>query len=92
MQEVIEVTENWVTVCKKSRNFFVNGGIYFVDILFHRRLVMTGSPVDNASYYHSKEVKAFVKTSKVELVYLPAYSPNLNLIEHLWKFLHKEVL
>ena len=38
MQEVIEVTENWVTVCKKSRNFFVNGGIYFVDILFHRRM------------------------------------------------------
>ena len=37
------MTENWVTVCKKSRNFFVNGGIYFVDILFHRhrRLVMT---------------------------------------------------
>ena len=48
--------------------------------------------VDNASYYHSKEVKEFVKTSQVELVYLPGYSPNLNLIERLWKFLHKEVL
>ncbi len=27
-----------------------------------------------------------------ELRYLPAYSPNLNLIERLWKFLRKEAL
>ena len=26
------------------------------------------------------------------LVFLPAYSPNLNLIERLWKFLRKEAL
>src|SRR5262249_37371499 len=27
-----------------------------------------------------------------DLKYLPAYSPNLNLIERLWKFLRKEAL
>ena len=30
--------------------------------------------------------------SNVELVYLPSYSPNLNLIERLWKWLRKECL
>ncbi|MDR3233346.1 MAG: transposase [Planctomycetaceae bacterium] len=29
---------------------------------------------------------------KIDLVYLPAYSPNLNLIERYWKFLKKECL
>jgi transposase len=28
----------------------------------------------------------------IELLYLPAYSPNLNLIERLWKFVKKKVL
>jgi transposase len=29
--------------------------------------------------------------SKVKMLYLPPYSPNLNLIERLWRLLHKEV-
>ena len=37
-------------------------------------------------------LKEYLATSKVEFVYLPPYSPNLNLIERLWKFFHKEVL
>jgi transposase len=28
----------------------------------------------------------------IELLYLPTYSPNLNLIERLWKFVKKQVL
>jgi transposase len=29
---------------------------------------------------------------KIDLEYLPAYSPNLNLIERLWRFVKKQVL
>jgi len=47
---------------------------------------------DNARYYHAKIVKEYLENSRVEQVFLPAYSPNLNLIERLWKFMHKEVL
>ncbi len=47
---------------------------------------------DNARYYKSRLVKEFLKTSKVRLVFLPPYSPNLNLIERLWKFMKKKVL
>ena len=28
----------------------------------------------------------------IELLYLPAYSPNLNLLERLWRFVKKQVL
>jgi transposase len=47
---------------------------------------------DNASYYRSKEVREFEDNSKIELVFLPPYSPNLNLIERFWKFFKKRIL
>ncbi len=36
---------------------------------------------DNAGYYRSTLVSDYLKDSKIELVFLPPYSPNLNLIE-----------
>ena len=47
---------------------------------------------DNARYYRSKDVRAFLEDSRIELVFLPPYAPNLNLIERLWKFFKKQVL
>ena len=47
---------------------------------------------DNAPYYRSKEVRRFLESSKIELVFLPPYSPNLNLIERYWKFFKRQVL
>ena len=48
--------------------------------------------VDNAKYYHSYLLKEYVKGTKIKLIYLPPYSPNLNLIERYWKFFKKKVL
>ncbi len=48
--------------------------------------------VDNARYFHARLVKAYLMDKRVRFVYLPAYSPNLNLIERLWKFCKKKVL
>ena len=48
--------------------------------------------LDNARYYHSKHVKEFLKkNTRIKFVYLPPYSPNLNLIERLWKLMKKKV-
>lgn len=47
---------------------------------------------DNAGYYRSSLVSDYLKDSKIELVFLPPYSPNLNLIERYWKFFKKKVL
>jgi transposase len=48
--------------------------------------------LDNAKYHYSKLVKEYLKSSRIKLVFLPSYSPNLNLIERLWKFFKKKVL
>lgn len=48
---------------------------------------------DNARYYRSFLVSEYlVKNKRMRLLFLPPYSPNLNLIERLWKFYKKEVL
>jgi transposase len=47
---------------------------------------------DNAKYYRSKLVKKFLANSNIKLIFLPPYSPNLNLIERLWKYLRKQVI
>jgi len=54
--------------------------------------------LDNARYQHANVLKEWIEKAKKEkavtfdLKHLPAYSPNLNLIERLWKFLRKEAL
>jgi transposase len=49
--------------------------------------------LDNARYYSKPCVKTWLAAHReFRLVPLPAYSPNLNLIERLWKFLRKKAL
>jgi len=49
--------------------------------------------LDNASYHKSKEVKEYLASqSKIKLNFLPPYSPNLNLIERLWKFTKEKII
>jgi len=49
--------------------------------------------LDNASHHHAKIVKLWIKKHRrFKLDFLPPYSPNLNLIERLWRFFHQKVL
>ena len=48
--------------------------------------------LDNARYQKCKVVQELAEILDIELLYLPAYSPNLNLIERLWKFVKKKCL
>ena len=48
--------------------------------------------LDNARYQKCRSVFDKAQELGIELLYLPAYSPNLNLIERLWRFVKKQVL
>ena len=48
--------------------------------------------LDNARYQKYALVQDLAISLGIELLYLPTYSPNLNLIERLWKFVKKECL
>ena len=48
--------------------------------------------LDNARYQRCALVQTHAAQLNIELLFLPAYSPNLNLIERLWKFVKKQCL
>lgn len=48
--------------------------------------------LDNARYQKCALVMELAQALNIELLYLTAYSPNLNLIERLWKFVKKQCL
>jgi transposase len=48
--------------------------------------------LDNASHHHAKLVRRWIlHHPRFKLIFLPAYSPNLNLIERLWRFFHQKI-
>ena len=48
--------------------------------------------LDNARYQHCAFVKELAEKLNLRLLFLPGYSPNLNLIERLWKFTKNKAL
>jgi transposase len=48
--------------------------------------------MDNARYQRCRYVLELAARLEIEILFLPPYSPNLNLIERLWKFVKKECL
>jgi transposase len=47
---------------------------------------------DNARYQRCDKVMAKAQKLGIDLLFLPPYSPNLNLIQRLWKFTKKQCL
>ncbi len=48
--------------------------------------------LDNVAYHHAKKISAWVqKHPKIELLFLPPYSPDLNAVERAWWYMRKKV-
>ena len=66
------------------------------DLLQKLAALNLGVPItvflDNARYQKCELVKVTAARLHIELCFLPTYSPNLNLIERLWKFVKKQCL
>ena len=86
------VSHRLITVCNETY-------ITAVSVCELLRLIAAeaaGRPVtiilDNARYQHCAMVESLAHELQIELAFLPSYSPNLNLIERLWKFVKKACL
>lgn len=64
--------------------------------LYYLKSQMPDKPIsivlDNARYQHCNFIKELAQQLDITLLFLPPYSPNLNLIERLWKFTKKTAL
>lgn len=85
-------THQLVTITNTS---YINGQSVAA-LLYQLAASFTDLPItlvlDNARYQHCRFIKSLAAELHIELLFLPPYSPNLNLIERLWKFVKKQCL
>jgi transposase len=86
------VSHNLITVCN---NGYINAQsvcelitkIYAQNIGIPITIVL-----DNVRYQHCNLVLSYADKLNIELLFLPSYSPQLNIIERLWKWIKKDCL
>jgi len=87
------VTHQLITVCNET---YINA--CSVCELLNEIRAMVGDTIpitlvlDNARYQRCTLVAELAVKLNIELLFLPSYSPNLNLIERLWKWVKKDCL
>lgn len=65
---------------------------YWLLMVFARLFIPITLVLDNARYQKCKLVTELADFFEIELLYLPSYSPQLNIIERLWKWIKKDAL
>ncbi|KAA6343559.1 hypothetical protein EZS27_008772 [termite gut metagenome] len=87
------VTHTLITICNET---YINANVVCELLLEIRKTHAVETPLtlvmDNARYQRCSLVRELAEKLKIELLFLPAYSPNLNLIERLWKWVKKDCL
>ena len=63
-----------------------------IDIIATKTKIPATLVMDNARYQRCRMVMEHAEKRGIELLFLPSYSPNLNLIERIWKFVKKKCL
>lgn len=86
------ISKEVITLCNTT---YINAQT-IVDFLIQIKERYGDKPIkivlDNARYQHCKFVEDTAKDLGINLLFLPSYSPNLNIIERLWKFTKKKIL
>jgi len=88
------ITHNFIAVCNAT---YINH-LSVIELLEKIRenhkdsIIPISIFLDNAKYQVCKAVTERASTLNIELMFLPSYSPNLNLIERLWKWVKKDCL
>jgi hypothetical protein len=88
------INHNFISVCNTT---YINH-LSVTELLDRTREIHKDSDVpisiflDNAKYQRCNAVIERAAILNIELMFLPSYSPNLNLIERLWKWVKKDCL
>jgi transposase len=88
------VSHDFVSVCNTS---YINSSsvcelLEKISVKHKKDGIPVTVVLDNAGYQRCAYVADRAKELKIELLFLPSYSPNLNIIERLWKWTKKDCL
>ena len=86
------VTKEVITVENEGYINAASVGELLIKINQHRNCKKVTVILDNARYQTCNAVKEVAAKLDIDLLFLPPYSPNLNLIERLWKFVKRYAL
>jgi len=86
------VTKEIVTVMNATSVTAETVCLLFVELAKRAEDVAITVVLDNARYQKCAIVQEYAALLVIELLYLPSYSPHLNLIERLWRFVRKNCL
>lgn len=84
-----------IVYCEQHEKYDANVFLGFLKSVLKKyptgKIVMI---LDNARIHHAKLIQPFLKEmeDRLELIFLPPYSPELNLIEGLWGWLKSDII
>ena len=87
--------ENGEVYCEEHESYDAGVFLGFMkNVVANNPIGKTFLILDNARIHHAKLLQPFLEANKEQLtlLFLPPYSPNLNLIEGLWKWLKEKVI
>jgi len=82
------ITENSDQFDQHSFKDFLETVLFFTSE--YRKIIII---LDNAKWHHAKYIQRFLQKNKerIEFLFLPPYSPELNPIERVWKLTRKRI-
>ena len=86
------VTKEIITITNETYINSESVCLLLTKIAAHYPSTLITLVLDNARYQKCERVCQHAAGLKIELLYLPSYSPNLNLIERFWRYVRKECL
>jgi transposase len=86
------VTKEIITITNETYINAESVCLLLTKIAAHYPSTLITLVLDNARYQKCDRVRQHAAALNIELLYLPSYSPNLNLIERFWRYVRKECL
>lgn len=89
----VDYTDGKVIVKRAERGNTKTFKLFLLKVLHEYKAKKVWMVLDNVRYHHAKRLKLFLEKNKhrIEFIFLPPYSPDLNPMERVWWYMRKKI-